>query len=321
MSGAAIRLTLAPSAQSTECQRHRQRKSWFGLLAVLFLTSPATTHAGNKRPRGQQAKSSKNQPRSQRTTQPSRRSLAARSKLVRPRLSRAVAANQFPRSRPLFPARGDRRSYQEAFGKRLTRRLQRLNRKGKPLTWLDGGAGVGVAQRQGVEAFSHLRAVSVTLSDDAPDSSGRHRVLKKPVHALASDHSDLLGTVDVITDFFGAVSYSDPAAALATYGAMLRPGGELYVSIDAGTRFTRGETEMGARSWLDQASGLRVVSYEDHGGYATAVLRRTRGPARIPALHESRHREAGGGPPFRTLSLRENSWAEVRGGDLHVDEN
>lgn len=144
--------------------------------------------------------------------------------------------------------------------------------------WIDGGAGKARAQIEKLASIQgspiRFTAVGVKIPDGSEEtirraSSGNNfRYLTGKIEEIPKD---VLGKAHVITDFFGAVSYSpDLDLVLRTYFNALETGGSLFVRSYTG--YTMGKhtafmtltikTKSGIltfEEWLRTIKGIKVV--------------------------------------------------------------
>lgn len=232
--------------------------------------------------------------------------------------STAVRADSFTKSRTLRSGRGwldVLNSYQGLLSRAFLGRVAQA--RTKPLVWIDGGAGTGHAQAQAVASFEHLQAVSLTMSEGAESRDERHQVIRGPLHELPNKKkawARLRGKADLVTDVFGAFSYSDPVEAILLYGELARParrevpGGVIEIVIPGSTTFREKGRPVGIERWLSRARGLELESISrSEGQLPVAVLRRTGGPVVLPDLDAVRYDESTSNSlPTRRFEIRDD---------------
>jgi hypothetical protein len=112
-----------------------------------------------------------------------------------------------------------------------------------------------------------------------------------PVEALP--YSAERGKVSVISDLFGALSYSKaPDQVLATYLAMLKPGGVLYTH---GSGAKVNGKWLG--EWLAKIPGLKVTQNRNDMGGRSFMLEKTDDTVQIPRL--TFNSSLGASPPIQ----------------------
>jgi hypothetical protein len=123
------------------------------------------------------------------------------------------------------------------FGKKLASRLSRLDDRGH---WLDGGAGTARAQREFAKAPKEmggprLTAVATAKPDEARDLIEDAELRHSEFHYHERDLVvpwPRLEPIDVITDLFGALTYSlTPKIVMINYLRELKSNGAIFFKL------------------------------------------------------------------------------------------
>jgi len=203
--------------------------------------------------------------------------------------------------------------FQEAIKKRVDGAIQ---------TWIDLGAGHAIAMRdflkhdQGTILHGAWKgvAVGVELPKDEKFSTDVVRIREKggsdAFHYRTGFFADIpaaeLPQADLITDYFGALSYTHTLSSdLQRALTLLKPGGKLIVTMiprSFGLR-VRGE-EVLFPDFVYQIAGVRLETQLNEFGTPSYTIVRTEGPVRVPELVLTNMRN--GKPPHRDFELAES---------------
>lgn len=123
-----------------------------------------------------------------------------------------------------------------------------------------------------------------------------HALYGSPIEEISVQ---AVGKVDLVTDVYGAFSYSTrPDLVIRKYAEILKPNGRIYIFLDHGFR---SESPAGyqfstlylqnsdALQWLKSIGGLRIVGgltprASEYGFRVPVILERTGEPIRVPEL-------------------------------------
>src|SRR5690606_4189884 len=178
------------------------------------------------------------------------------------------------------------RYYETAFGDTFTSTLSRL---GASDTWIDVGAGHGLALADYAErAPGGARVVAVDLNADASRQAarfpeGRFRVVQGDV-----TRARVGGKAQLLTDVFAAVSYGDaPDRVVRRYGELLEPGGRAMIFLEEqrNTVLSRdGRTGEDLVGYLRRVKGFEVEDVRVFNEGTAVLMRRTKDPVKAPRL-------------------------------------
>ena len=183
-----------------------------------------------------------------------------------------IQNNKFARSRDL-------RDYQHTFKFRFgsdNAMLERHLREGGSMTYVDMGAGQGLALRQAKQQNPELNAIGIAYK--APESA-EAAIEESPIQYLSGkfveemlddgDLNHLVGQVDFITDLYGPLSYSNNfMKVFESYLTLLKVDGVMTFNLMIQRKITRnhhvimndfdGEGLFPFLIWLKSIKGLEV---------------------------------------------------------------
>lgn len=174
--------------------------------------------------------------------------------------------------------------------------------------WLDVGTGVGSAPAGYVSSTpGGARVIGVDLRIDssaeraARDSGGRLRFRQGDIRSMRFGRK-----VDLITDVYGAMAYSDrPDQVLRKYGELLAPGGELMIMLGASEIDTVLDRDGGGGErlidFIGRAKGFELERVAELNVGTVAILRRTSDRVSVPSLQMLKASDRG--PPHRTFRV------------------
>ena len=192
-------------------------------------------------------------------------------------------------------------------------------------TWLDVGTGEGRALIDYVRGGGRARVIGVDLEIH----SARGNVdWSEKINGPLGGRLDLVdgdirkarlrgldGRVALITDVFGAMSYSDrPDLVLRRYGKLLQPGGRIAMLLTPSEQVAIVDPDGGAAEtlidYLGRAGGFEVERFFELDVGDVLILRRTAAPLAIPKLELLRSgAHLPPSQPFRLVGGRKPSRA------------
>jgi len=190
---------------------------------------------------------------------------------------------------------------------------------GAPQTWIDLGAGNARALRQfliegeGTGAHGKWKgvAVGVELPKDADYSADLSKITEKggadSFRYLKGFFSQIpvqeLPRADLITDFFGVLSYTESLSAdLQRALSLLKPGGRLIMTmIDPSFELRVKGKDVGFAEFVAQISGVKLQPSTNANGAVSYTILRTAEPLRVPKLKMTKFRATQ--PPVREFEL------------------
>lgn len=223
-----------------------------------------------------------------------------------------LTENSFATSRSLTRGKeyGDA-GYFSAFGNDFRDKLLGFNNKHH---WIDSGAGDGAALMEylHLKGKAKLTAISYTPTDNLlqniVSSKGRIKLIKeKLLENISVNHLD---KADIITDFFGPISYTDDlSSTLAKYFELIKHDGEIFIRISNSYQRTTVRIESNSLELLDYLQTLPGVDAKTHrffnnGEYIESlVLSPTNSfnPSNIPNLKLTKYES--GSPPTRVFEV------------------
>lgn len=232
---------------------------------------------------------------------------------------RIIEENGFKKNREL-------RDYIYFFGVRFRLKLASIFLKGGH--WLDAGAGSGRGQREFFEKITKIKitknllrltAVSVTKPYEAIEEfspielshPNQVRYLhERYIEEIPDKEIISFGRLDLITDLFGPLSYSDkPIEILNKYLRILKNDGEIYTNL--GGRLKIDERSMTIVNWLKTIEGIEVSQIGmglfgsdpsgPHSNGNVIRIRKTRSDIQIPPLRLVF--SLSGTPPIQSFEL------------------
>lgn len=236
-------------------------------------------------------------------------------------MKRVLKINSFKRERAIY-------DYQLAFPELIDwlRDAAAKLLPGRFVHWLDLGAGNAVAQREFLKFFLErdsfpFRATAVGFAkpDDAEFQFEQIQIGaehdKEMLHYLSGRlfeniPAEEIGMADVITDFYGVISYTNKLDVSLRHALrLLKPGGVFaFLTNEArgGLRIDRENEPL--RKYLSRIKGVELVaSRKSLDGESIFVLRRLPGVAiEVPGLTAIYYRE--GKPPAREFESRDDGF-------------
>lgn len=181
-----------------------------------------------------------------------------------------------------------------------------LSRLGPDEIWLDLGAGKGKAGIEFLRSFSDLKKaprvalIAYKLDRWLPFPSMEGKLITRDGQTFETMDFSHFGKVDLITDVYGVLSYSqDFHAALSKAFHLLNEGKSLYLYTDVSkTTFTKTDgSVIGLETFLRSIQGLEVT-----GRLGVLKITKQSDQVQIPLFRLIRyhHEEL---PPFRRYRL------------------
>ncbi len=123
-------------------------------------------------------------------------------------------------------------------------------------TWIDSGGGIGQAQKDAQALNLRINTVNITKTKGVRlGKIGRHE--NRPARALEDYGPNDFHSVDLITDFYGAFSYSPhPDLVLQRFNDWLQPEGSAFIHFRADDVVMIGTQKMTLMDWVSERSGF-----------------------------------------------------------------
>lgn len=207
-------------------------------------------------------------------------------------LLKVTRTSDYEKDRPLL---GDPSSYRENFESGFFENLMGLR---EDQIWMDVGAGEFLPISQFYENGGRARAIGVAI--ETPKSHPRVKRLrqtqgKKFTAMLGKPFEDYapgeIPSVDLITDFYGALSYSPHIdVVLAKYLALLKVGGRIDMHFDPEfNAFFLNGVNVSLSSWLASIPGIRVSGWHFGNGNIALSITKEAESVEIPSLILTRY--------------------------------
>jgi hypothetical protein len=206
--------------------------------------------------------------------------------------------------------------YIETFGESFRNMLNEVNKNNG--VWLDGGSGSARFFIQSMDQYPNMKRIGC-----APNVPVNHEEILKLDEQYKQLFNYYLETVedlniavkvDMITDVFGAMSYTDDVSAvMCKYLAMLNVGGKIFLNtsyverndnellkgLGVGTFFAKGKKILSFKDYLDTVKGIQLEIL----GRNVVVITKTNKKNHCPKTKHIETHDIGEKPPYRIFNL------------------